>query len=158
MLQLDRFTKALRTVGSLSAAERKAAAAAFALAPAVEGALVLVGFERTLRWIELVTERRGAHESASRAGRAVTVERLSWIVDGVYRWHFLHGECLPRALLQYGIHRHAGTPVRFVLGVRRPAATTGGPSIEAHAWVEAVDPAAKTPTDESNEFARLIGR
>ncbi|MEZ4300274.1 MAG: lasso peptide biosynthesis B2 protein [Polyangiaceae bacterium] len=64
------------------------------------------------------------------------------LVAVAYRAHLLRGTCRPRSLVQYLLHRRDGTPARFVVGVRRPAANDGGPSrIEAHAWVEGAETA-----------------
>jgi hypothetical protein len=142
----------------MSGAEQRAAATAWLLAPVVEAALGIAGLDRTLRWIEAATEPRARPRGNPAPPAQISVGRLAWIVDGVYRWHLVRGQCLPRALVQYAIHRQAGTAVRFVVGVRRPAATAGaasrGGGIEAHAWVEAVDGALNS-TATQDGFVRL---
>jgi len=115
-------------------------ARAWAAAFAVEGSLRLVGYKRTLAWIEAIPKG-----SARRPRTSVMLgERL---VGRAYTAHPLAGGCLPRSLVQYLLHRRDGTEARLVVGVRRPAErATGalsGPAnekdsrgIEAHAWVE----------------------
>jgi Transglutaminase-like superfamily len=101
-------------------------------APLVRASLALAGLQATLRWIEAVPVTRRARD---RVGVAEG-ERL---IHGVFRHHFVGGECLPRSVLQYLLHRRDGLPVRFIVGVRRDdrqptLAPRGG--LAAHAWVE----------------------
>ncbi|MBI4703702.1 MAG: lasso peptide biosynthesis B2 protein [Deltaproteobacteria bacterium] len=147
----------LRKIAALRPAERRFAAAAWLLAPAVEISLAALGLRRTLAWIERFGPRSpwgatgiGAHDGAG-------------LVDRAYRLHLLRGRCLPRALVQYGLHRRDGRPVRFVVGVKRGAAACPAPHeplpIEAHAWVEDVAPGAADPSPARNgSFQPLLDR
>ncbi len=103
---------------------------AWLAAPWVELALDRAGLETTLTWLERAPARFWAP-------RAVGIEPGERAVARAFRAHpWLSGRCLPRALVQYLLHRRDGVPVRFVIGVKRP--TTG---LDAHAWVEAPDAA-----------------
>ncbi len=112
-------------------------ARAWAVAFAVEGSLRLVGYRRTLAWIEAVPKG----SSRRRRTSVLLGERL---VRRAYAAHPLSGTCLPQSLVQYLLHRRDGTDARLVVGVRRPAERadrgraneTDPRSIEAHAWVE----------------------
>lgn len=115
-------------------------ARAWAAAIAVEGSLRLVGYRRTLDWIEAVPR------VASRR-RRTSVRLGERLVRGAYRAHVFAGGCLPQSLVQYLLHRRDGTEARLIVGVRRPANETSPRSIEAHAWVESREttpPAADT--------------
>ncbi len=122
---------------------------------AVEASLRLLGYKRTLRWIERVPARRRALPRTS----VLLGERL---VRRAYMAHAAPGGCLPRSLVQYLLHRREGTRARLIVGVRRadPAKPDPGGAartavrtaetpldraaanesasrgIEAHAWVE----------------------
>jgi hypothetical protein len=129
------------------------------VAPAVEASLHIVGLKHTLHWVEATSTGPDAPPDGS--SRAVTIERGEQLVAGLYRHHFLNGTCLPRALVQYWLHRRAGTPVRFVVGVRRQAETTVAAhqretttnGLAAHAWVGPPDaPTAAAPRNEFNEL------
>jgi len=125
---------------------------AWAAIPVVELSLRVLGYKRTLAWIEAVPEkppsaardlrhsrRRDVGQSLPRGASVFLGERL---VRGAYRAHTFGGGCLPRSLVQYLLHRRDGTRARFVVGVRRPTPVpneTRGPGIEAHAWVETND-------------------
>jgi hypothetical protein len=97
-------------------------------APLVRASLALGGLQATLRWIEAIPPAR-------RTRRGVGVAEGERLIQGVFRHHFVGGECLPRSVLQYLLHRRDGMPVRLVVGVRRDTAASGG--LAAHAWVEA---------------------
>ncbi len=122
---------------------------------AVEASLRVLGYKRTLRWIERVPARRRVAPRTS----VLLGERL---VRRAYLAHAAPGGCLPRSLVQYLLHRRDGTRARLVVGVRRPDPAKSGPrdpargdvraaagpgdraaanesasrGIEAHAWVE----------------------
>jgi hypothetical protein len=118
--------------------------------PVVEASLRMLGYKRTVGWIEAVPAGHAASGPSVLLG-----ERL---VAAAYRAHPLPGGCLPRSLVQYLLHRRDGTPARFVIGVRRPdrpggANDPGGPRIEAHAWVEGP---ASAPT-AADRFAPIFG-
>ncbi len=110
---------------------------AWVTAPLIELSLAVLGFHRTLQWLE-ATSSAGATNSSPRPGRRVSPADGERLIGGVYQLHFVRGRCLPRALLQYWLHRRAGTPVRFVLGVKAPAWSEPTP-LEAHAWVEPLE-------------------
>lgn len=129
----------------------------------VETSLRVVGYKRTVAWIEGVPAK-----PPGRAGAPVALgERL---VRGAYRAHLFAGSCLPRSLVQYLLHRRDGTPARFVVGVRRAAeparssgaASAAGRGIEAHAWVEsleALEPAgsiAPSPPGAAEKFVPIF--
>jgi hypothetical protein len=66
----------------------------------------------------------------ARRGVGVGVGDGERLIGGVFRYHFVGGDCLPQSVLQYLLHRRDGLPVRFVVGVRRDG------QLAAHAWVE----------------------
>jgi len=99
---------------------------AWLVAPLVRASLAVAGLRATLRWVEAVPATR----STRAARRRVGVAEGEQLICGVFRHHFVGGECLPRSVLQYLLHRRDGLPVRFVVGVRRDEA------FAAHAWVE----------------------
>jgi hypothetical protein len=68
------------------------------------------------------------------------VEEGAGLVGAVYRRHLVRGRCLPRALLQYALHRRDGVEARLMVGVKKPDG-----DFAAHAWVEATD---SIPGDE----------
>jgi hypothetical protein len=113
---------------ALTPAERRFLASAWLLAPAVELSLARFGLQRTLDGIERLTAR------GKTGGVGVSVARGEELVAAAYARHVVRGRCLPRALLQYALHRRLGDHVRLVIGVRPP-----GDDLDAHAWVE--DPA-----------------
>lgn len=103
-------------------------ARACAAIPAVEASLRVLGYQRTLAWIERVPRRS--------RGPRVSVGLGERLVRRAYFARSTEGTCLPRSLVQYMLHLRDGVPARLVIGVRRPSNETAGPSIEAHAWVE----------------------
>jgi hypothetical protein len=122
----------------LQAARRFAASApeaqrfvirAWLCVPLVRASLAAAGLQATLRWIEAIP-------TAPRRPGRVGVAEAERLIDGVFRHHFVSGECLPRSLLQYLLHRRDSLPVRLVVGVRRDTPASGG-ALAAHAWVEA---------------------
>lgn len=125
---------ALRRVLSSSRAELEFAAKAWIGALPVELSLAALGLSPTLRWIEAVSPARGRPRPS-----ALSVAEGERAVGRAYRLHLLRGQCLPRSLLQYLLHRRDGTAVHFIVGVRRSAGSSPGElrSIDAHAWVEA---------------------
>jgi hypothetical protein len=92
-------------------------------AVAVESSLRLLGFRRTLGWVERMPSgtTNGARTSCEDTARAVAI---------AYRLHPLQGACLGRSMTRYALHRRDGAAARLVVGVRR------GPSFQAHAWIE----------------------
>jgi len=101
--------------------------AAWLSAPLVELSLKRFGVRRTLRWVEAISSRRRPPR-----GEPISVHSGARAVNRAYRLHFLRGQCLPRSLVQYGLHRVEGLQVRFVIGVSPP----GDGELAAHAWVE----------------------
>ncbi len=142
---------------------RRFAARAWIGAPVVRASLAVGGLRPTLRWIEAISGR-----ATVRRAFPVDVTEGSSLVGGAFRAHVVGGECLPRSLVQYLLHRLDGQPVRFVMGVKRVGAdalTAGGPAIHdggdphppasaiaAHAWVEAGEAA----VDGAPAFAPLF--
>jgi hypothetical protein len=126
---------AFRRVLSSSRAELGFAARAWIGAFPVELSLAALGLSPTLRWIEAVSPARDRRRPS-----ALTVADGERAVGRAYRVHLLRGQCLPRSLLQYLLHRRDGTSVHFIVGVRRrtgeAAGSSSARSIEAHAWVE----------------------
>ena len=113
---------------------RRFAVRAWLGAPLVQAALATAGFDRTMRAITWL----GAPARPARPGRRrpapVGPEEGAALVAAAFRWQLGQGACLPQALVQYALHLRDGVPARLVVGVRRPA---DGPSLAAHAWVEA---------------------
>ena len=107
---------------------------AWVLAPVVELGLRFGGLKRTLAAVD-----RWRGEPSN--GGAIDVERGERLVQWAFRAHrLLPGQCLARAIVQYGLHRADGTPARFVVGVgdeRLPVQR--GHGLDAHAWVERLD-------------------
>lgn len=135
-------------------------ARAWGVIPVVEGSLRVLGYRRTLRWIEAIPARR--------RGGGASVELGERLVRQAYRAHAFEGGCLPRSLVQYLLHRRDGTAARFVVGVRRPAEEgpaneRPGRGIEAHAWVDRGSDArrpevapAQGPGDGQRRFAPIF--
>ncbi len=118
-------SQAARRFAAQAPEARRFALRAWLGAPVVRASLALAGLQATLRWVEALPLTR-------RTRRPVGVAEGEALVAGAFRHHLFGGECLPRAVLQYLLHRRDGVPVRLVVGVQRP---TGG-TIAAHAWVE----------------------
>lgn len=140
---------------NLRADERRFAAAALVCAPFVEMSLRTFGLRRTLDWVEQITADARLDETVSSSGISadrISPERAAAIIDAVYRLQPLRGQCLPRALLQYGLQRRRGAAVRFVVGVKRPSAA----GLDAHAWVESIE--APGSSDFSPLFTRSSAR
>lgn len=174
-----RWRRLRRAAARLTPEERRFALRAWLGAPAVELSLAVLGLRRTLAWIEAVPPRSAARATAGSMGRdrerarrpaAVTPSEGSRLVAGAYRAHLLRGQCLPRSLLQYLLHRRDGVAARLVVGVRRPRsmdpqgfprAAAGSASqwraavepIEAHAWV---DDGASARGSEPAEFEAIL--
>lgn len=138
---LRRFKEKL---ADLAAHERRFALAALVCAPFVEISLRTLGLQRTLAWIEQITADPNETTPLAR----IPPERAAAIIDAVYRLQPLRGQCLPRALLQYGLQRRHGAAVRFVVGVKCPSAA----GLDAHAWVEAIE------APRSSDFSPLFTR
>jgi hypothetical protein len=124
MSRLPAIFRAARSVEALRPDARRFAAKAWLGAPVVEASLRLLGLRRTLGWIEALPEGVGGTATVD----VVEGERL---VQAVYRWHLVTGECLPQALLQHLVHHLDGVPSRFVVGVAR---TGESRALAAHAW------------------------
>jgi hypothetical protein len=123
---MNRVIRALQRLSSAAPEARRFAARAFVAAPAVEASLALLGFARTLRWVEAVSAGRSAP-----APIVVDITEGERLVAAVYRAHLTRGACLPRSIVQYLLHRRDGLPARLVVGVRRDRG-----ELAAHAWVE----------------------
>ncbi|MEZ4441083.1 MAG: lasso peptide biosynthesis B2 protein [Polyangiaceae bacterium] len=107
-------------------------AMAWALAPVVELSLRSSGLKRTMDRIE-----RLPMPSAPRAW-AVEGALAERLVAWAFRLHVgLRGLCLERSLVEWAVHRLAGTRARLVIGVRKEEAATA--KVAAHAWVEIGD-------------------
>jgi hypothetical protein len=125
---------------------RRFAARAWLGAPVVRASLAVVGLGSTLRWIDVIatftSTRRSPPRGRRDAGAAVGVVEGAALVAGAFRAHVVGGECLPRSLVQYLLHRLDGQSVRFVVGVRRPVSMgetpipPAQPALAAHAWVD----------------------
>jgi hypothetical protein len=114
----------------LTPGELRFTALAWLAAPAVELGLALLGVRRVRagldRWIPV---------GGLPTGTAVAIVAGERAVGRAYRLHpLLSGQCLPRSLLQYALHRAEGADVTLVIGVKPPR----GATLEAHAWVEEV--------------------
>lgn len=113
------------------------AARAWCLAPLIEAMLATRGLKETLQWVE----RKFPHQQLRRARpTVVTVEEGAGLIGAVYRRHLVRGRCLPRALLQYALHRRDGVEARLMVGVKKPDG-----DLAAHAWIET---AGSMPSDE----------
>ena len=132
------LTRAYRRLRASQPREISFAARAWVLAVPVEASLAAFGLARTLRWI------RAIPAGARRRG-AVSVDEGGRLVAYAYKVHLLRGQCLPRSLVQYLLHRREGVAARFVVGVRR------ADGLDAHAWVEA-----KGTTTADSRFAPLL--
>src|SRR5579885_410720 len=82
---------------------RRFALRAWLGAPVVRASLALAGLQATLRWVEAIPAGRGAR-------RRVGVGEGERLIRGVFRHHFVGGECLPQSVLQYLLHRRDGLP------------------------------------------------
>lgn len=160
MARWHNLTRFVAKAAGYSAAERRFALYAWLGAPVVEGLLATYGLGRTLQWLERTAPANGTTaEDAAAAPDKVGPTRGALLVDQAYRFHLLRGECLPRSLLQYWLHRRQGTPVRFIVGIRHAAGGDAGPqgALEAHAWVEGLASRA-APRPESGTFETLLVR
>lgn len=144
-------------------AELRFASRAWLAAPAVELSLAVAGLHRTLQWIERSSPP--PTRSSRRRTDTVNPDRGARLVDRAYGVHALRGQCLPRALLQYWLHRRDGTAVRFVVGIRKGPAANGEPrtssapaTLEAHAWVEPLAKAGRRGPGSAEEFEVLLER
>jgi len=138
--------RAAQRFAALRPEERAFAARAWLAAPVVRASLALVGLKSTLRWVDAVPAR----EAPSPASSGVSVAEGGALVGGAFRTHLAlvaRGECLPRSMVQYLLHRRDGVPARLVIGVKRPER---GAPIEAHAWIEA------DPTGAEGGFTPLF--
>jgi Transglutaminase-like superfamily len=145
-MHLPSLMRAARRFAASRPEARRFAARAWLCAPPVQASLALVGLRPTLRWIEAA----GRGSTPERSATAVGVTEGSALVSGAFRAHVVGGECLPRSLVQYLLHRLDGQPVRFVVGVKRSSGPAGPAGVratlDAHAWVEAGDETAAEPT------------
>ena len=148
----SRIAKVASAAIALRPEERHFAILSWFGAPLVELSLGLGGLERTLRWVEASSPMGRRRVSAA----SVSIEQGAWLVQQVYRIHVLRGACLPQSLLQYWLHRRAGTPARFVVGVRRSLRDSGPSAFEAHAWVESPDSKDNEPWSADPAFERLL--
>lgn len=139
--------RALRRYAGLSSRGRRFVVRAWMGAPLVEGALRWMGLATTLRWIDRLP-------SSVRPGApgAIGIAQGSSLVSAVYAWHFVRGACLPRALLQYALHRMDGVPAELRVGVARRDEAGG---LAAHAWVD--EPGAEPRSDDA-AFAPVLMR
>ncbi|MCC6521390.1 MAG: lasso peptide biosynthesis B2 protein [Polyangiaceae bacterium] len=92
-----------------------------------------VGLKGTLRWL-VASARAGARLVPG--AELPDLPRAAELVAVAYRYHWVGGECLPRALTQAWLHGLAGKSVRVCVGV-----APHGDRLAAHAWVESADPA-----------------
>lgn len=116
---------------ALRAEERKILFIALLALPFIDLLLRLVGFQRTQRWLALVTARRRPHaftDDAQIVQHGHTLARLIAIAaqHGIYRV-----TCLRRSLLLWGWLRRQGIASDLRLGVRMAEQP-----LAAHAWVE----------------------
>ncbi len=152
-------------VASLSPEERRFATSAMVAAPIVEVCLRVAGLKRTLALVERWIPEDDSPRSGER--EVIAPERAAALIDAVYRLQPLRGRCLPRALLQYGLQRRRGAAVRFVVGVRKEPGRSQtnrspsnnrsdeSPSLDAHAWVEAIAPGGDT---QPGDFVPILTR
>ncbi|MGE0864154.1 MAG: lasso peptide biosynthesis B2 protein [Vicinamibacterales bacterium] len=110
----------------LPASERSATLAVAGLVPFVTISLRLIGFPRTLRWIEwsaqgapLIAESESVVLGEATRALARVRRRTPWT-----------GRCLAQALGLWWILRRRGLTASLSLGVRRT-----GDALQAHAWV-----------------------
>jgi hypothetical protein len=141
----DVFLRRVRKLAELSPAESGFLAGAWVLARPITFGLSTLGFPRVLTWLEGTPGRAG--------GGRVGVARGEELV----RWAFraaacdTQGSCLPRAVVQYLLHRTFGPEPRLVVGVSRVAApireaTSLDWTLGAHAWVEVQGGPAREPS------------
>jgi hypothetical protein len=92
----------------------------------VKASLAVVGFGRTLRWIE---RRVPQHVHARSTEHPALIARVEYAVALAAALYPGHAACLERSLLLYWYLRRAGVDVRFRMGVQMYP-------FLAHAWVE----------------------
>jgi hypothetical protein len=119
-------------------------------APLVEVSLHLAGLSATLGLIEKLPSP-GASSPRERTA-AVRIADGGRLIDAVYNWHVVRGACLPRALLQYALHRMDGVPAELRVGVVHPGDAA---DLAAHAWVD--EPGAE-PSSENAPFSPVLVR
>jgi len=98
------------------------------LVPLVSTSLWLLGFRRTLSWVER-TARANASGAAAHAASPVIKEGVA-AIGRVRRHTPWSGRCLARALSLWWVLRRSGVIASLHLGVRM-----AGGKLDAHAWV-----------------------
>ena len=96
----------------------------------VHGSLALVGYARTRRWVERISDR-GSRRAAS-AEDLDAARRLAQLAEIAGRRGAVRATCLRQALVLHGWLRRRGLDPEIVIGVR----SDGGATLDAHAWVE----------------------
>lgn len=127
------WLRRLLAAARVPAEERRFFLAAWMLARPVAFALSTVGFPRLVRLLARLppTQPRSS---------GVDVERAELLVKRAFVAAASDGACLPRAAVQYVVHRALGPEPRLVVGVSRGEAARGAELdwiVAAHAWVEA---------------------
>ncbi|MBI4950632.1 MAG: lasso peptide biosynthesis B2 protein [Myxococcales bacterium] len=127
-----RAFRALGKGAKLTAPERRVLLLAWLAAPLVTSSLRAVGLKGTRWWLS-ASARAGARLLPGPLALP-DVPRAAELVAVAYRYHWVGGECLPRALTQAWLHGLAGQSVRLCIGV-----APQGERLAAHAWVEPAD-------------------
>lgn len=127
------WLRRLRAAAPIPADEWRFFLAAWMLARPVAFALARLGFSRTLRALERLP-------STATRQNGVDVERAELLVKRAFQAAACRGTCLPRAAVQYVVHRALGPEPRLVVGVSRGAPISVSAldwTVAAHAWIEA---------------------
>jgi hypothetical protein len=122
----SRLLRGLQRWRRLPAGERSVTLAVAGLVPLVSCSLWLIGFPRTVWWLE-----RSARVAAGAGpGGALVIRQGTAAVARVRRYTPWTGRCLARALSLWWVLRRRGVPASVSLGVRYASDL-----LEAHAWV-----------------------
>lgn len=121
-----RLLAGLRRWRRLPATERSTTLAVASLVPLVSISLKLLGFPRTLRWVERTAQGPPLAISPDSA----VIGEAARALARVRRHTPWTGRCLPRALSLWWVLRRRGLAASLNLGARRV-----GDALEAHAWV-----------------------
>jgi hypothetical protein len=112
----------------LSAANRWIVLQTLILLPAVKVLLRLVGFRRTLNWLNARPVRAARPPAPEAFPRAWNIAR---VMRAAARRGLVHGNCLSQSLTLLWLLRRHGLPGDLRLGARAQAG-----KFMAHAWVE----------------------
>ena len=114
----------LRNASKLGGAELRLSLRAIVWLAVARVALPVLGFPRIRRWLDTIQPAPAAGADVPTAVRRA-VNRAARTIPG--------SDCLPQAVVAYGLLRASGAPAALTIGVRRDVRGPG--PLDAHAWV-----------------------